>query len=61
MCVCVCVCVCRCEGALVTSVTVRNCIKLYQASEEHSAEALKKYCLQMISSHWVGQCSRLNG
>lgn len=42
----------KCEGALVSSVTVRNCIKLYQASEEHSAESLKKYCLQMISSHW---------
>ena len=36
-----------------SSVNVRNCIKLYQASEEHGAEQLKKYCLQIISSHWV--------
>ena len=44
----------RCEQALISAVTVRNCIRLYQTSEEHSAESLKNYCLQIISSHWVG-------
>ena len=48
--------VCRCEQALISVVAVRNCIKLYQTSEEHSAENLKNYCLQIISSHWVGFC-----
>jgi len=43
----------KCEQALISSVTVRNCIKLYQCSEENGAENLKKYCLQIISSHWV--------
>lgn len=43
----------RCEQALISSVTVRNCIKLYQTSEEHTALKLKEYCLQIISSHWV--------
>ena len=46
---------CRCEQALISVVAVRNCIKLYQTSEEHSAENLKKYCLQIISSHWVSR------
>lgn len=44
----------RCEYALISNVTVRNCIKLYQISEEHAAQKLKDYCLQIISSHWVG-------
>ena len=43
----------RCEQSLISTVSVRNCIKLYQTSEEHAAENLKNYCLQIISSHWV--------
>ena len=43
----------RCEQSLISTVNVRNCIKLYQTSEEHAAESLKTYCLQIISSHWV--------
>ena len=43
----------RCEQSLISTVSVRNCIKLYQTSEEHAAESLKTYCLQIISSHWV--------
>ena len=43
----------RCEQSLISSVTVRNCIRLYQTSEEHSAGELKKYCLKIISNHWV--------
>lgn len=42
----------KCEQALISAVTVRNCIRLYQTSEEHAAESLKNYCLQIISSHW---------
>lgn len=50
----------RCEQALISAVTVRNCIRLYQTSEEHAAESLKNYCLQIISSHWVGVYSHVN-
>ncbi len=63
VCVCVCMCVfsiqgvmllyCRCEKALMSSVTVRNCIKFYQTAEEISAELLKQHCSQLISNHWV--------
>ncbi|CAI8027099.1 Rabankyrin-5 [Geodia barretti] len=42
----------KCEQSLISTVNVRNCIKLYQTSEEHAAESLKTYCLQIISSHW---------
>ena len=48
----------RCEQSLISSVTVRNCIRLYQTSEEHSAGELKKYCLQIISNHWVREGGR---
>ena len=43
----------RCEQALMSGVTERTCLKLYQVSEEHNAEALKGYCLKIISNHWV--------
>ena len=46
---------CRCEQTLISTVEVHNCIRLYQTSEEHNAEQLKTYCLQIISSHWVSQ------
>ena len=36
-----------------SSVTVRNCIKLYQTAEEISAELLKHHCSELISNHWV--------
>ena len=44
---------CRCEQVLTACVSVRNCLKLYQVSEEQHANQLKSYCLQVISNHWV--------
>ncbi|XP_072163422.1 rabankyrin-5-like [Diadema setosum] len=42
----------RCEKALMSSVTVRNCIRYYQVAEEIAALELKNYCSQLISNHW---------
>jgi ankyrin repeat protein len=42
----------KCEEWLIGNVTVRNCISLYQVSEDHQANNLKKYCLQVISDNW---------
>ena len=53
---CVLVVLCRCEQVLTACVSVRNCLKLYQVSEEQHANQLKTYCLQVISNHWVCLC-----
>ncbi|GAB1599554.1 rabankyrin-5-like, partial, partial [Argonauta hians] len=42
----------RCENALMSFVTVKNCIQFYQSAEEMAAELLKKHCSELISSHW---------
>lgn len=42
-----------CERALIASVDVRNCIKLYTTAEEIGANELKDHCSQLISTHWV--------
>lgn len=43
----------RCEQALMSLVTVRNCIRYYQTAEEIRALALKEHCSELISNHWV--------
>lgn len=43
----------KCEQVLTAYVSVRNCLKLYQLSEEQHANQLKSYCLQVISNHWA--------
>jgi ankyrin repeat protein len=42
----------RCEKTLMSTVTVQNCIKLFQTATDAKANELRKYCLEMISSHW---------
>eukprot|EP00106_Octopus_bimaculoides_P020139 XP_014787581.1 PREDICTED: rabankyrin-5-like [Octopus bimaculoides] len=42
----------RCENALMSFVTMKNCIKFYQSAEEMAASILKKHCSELISSHW---------
>ncbi|XP_033101064.1 rabankyrin-5-like isoform X2 [Anneissia japonica] len=42
----------RCEKALMSSVTVRNCIRFYQTAEQIGASSLKTYCSELISNHW---------
>ncbi|XP_072043178.1 rabankyrin-5-like [Amphiura filiformis] len=42
----------RCEKALMSSVTVRNCIRYYQVAEEIGASSLKSHCSELISTHW---------
>ena len=42
-----------CERALIASVHIKNCIKLYTTAEEIEANELKEHCSQLISSHWV--------
>ena len=36
-----------------SSVSVSNCIKFYQTAEDIGAEELRKYCEEIITSHWV--------
>ena len=36
-----------------SSVSVSNCIKFYQTAEDIGAEGLRKYCEEIITSHWV--------
>ena len=43
----------RCERMLMSSVSVSNCIKFYQTAEDIGAEELRKYCEEIITSHWV--------
>ncbi|XP_028400515.1 rabankyrin-5-like isoform X2 [Dendronephthya gigantea] len=42
----------RCERMLMSSVSVSNCIKFYQTAEDIGAEGLRKYCEEIITSHW---------
>ncbi|KAK2174571.1 hypothetical protein NP493_794g01007 [Ridgeia piscesae] len=42
----------RCEHALMSSVTVNNCIHFYQAADEVNAESLRQHCCDLISVHW---------
>lgn len=41
-----------CERALIASVHIKNCIKLYTTAEEIEAKELKDHCSQLISTHW---------
>ena len=41
-----------CERSLITSVQIRNCIKLYTTAEEIGADGLKNHCSSLISTHW---------
>ena len=41
-----------CERALIASVQIRNCIKLYTTAEEIGANGLKEHCSGLISTHW---------
>jgi len=42
----------RCEKILMSSITVSNCIKFYQTAEDIGADSLRKYCAEIIASHW---------
>lgn len=42
-----------CENALIGSVAVRNCVRLYTTADEIGAETLRDYCSTLISTHWV--------
>lgn len=41
-----------CERALVSSVSVRTCVKFYCVAEEVGAANLLEYCSGLISTHW---------
>jgi len=42
----------RCEQALVSSVSVSNCIRFYATAHEIKATKLAEHCSQLISSNW---------
>ncbi|XP_077996108.1 rabankyrin-5-like isoform X2 [Glandiceps talaboti] len=42
----------RCEKSLMSSVTVKNCIKFYATADEIGANTLREYCSEIISNHW---------
>ena len=42
-----------CERALIASVHIKNCIKLYTTAEEIGAKELQDHCSRLISTHWV--------
>ena len=44
-----------CEGALLSSVGVRNCVRFYATADDIGAEGLKAHCSELISAHWVRQ------
>lgn len=41
-----------CEQALISNVTVRNCVKFYSVAEDINAVNLRDYCSALISTHW---------
>eukprot|EP00093_Oithona_nana_P001536 01536.XXX_6383_5822_1 [CDS] Oithona nana genome sequencing. len=41
-----------CERALIASVQLHNCIRLYTTAEEIGAKELKEHCSRLISTHW---------
>lgn len=43
----------RCEKALMASVNVKNCVKLYTTADKIGAQTLKEHCSSLISAHWV--------
>lgn len=46
----------RCEVALISAITVQNCLKFYKIAEEIHANVLQTHCSQLISTHWVSAC-----
>ena len=44
----------QCELALISAITVRNCLKFYKIADEINATVLLTHCTQLISTHWVG-------
>ncbi|CAF1139911.1 unnamed protein product [Adineta ricciae] len=42
----------QCELALISAITVRNCLKFYKIAEEINATVLLTHCTQLISTHW---------
>ncbi|UJR21238.1 hypothetical protein I4U23_024333 [Adineta vaga] len=42
----------QCEIALISAITVRNCLKFYKIAEEINATVLLTHCTQLISTHW---------
>ncbi|XP_043244281.1 rabankyrin-5-like [Amphibalanus amphitrite] len=42
----------KCENALMSSVSVKNCIKFYTTADDIGAGTLKDYCSRLISTHW---------
>ncbi|XP_065197269.1 rabankyrin-5-like [Sycon ciliatum] len=42
----------KCENGLVSMVTVKNCVRLFQVANDTNAKDLRKYCLEMITNHW---------
>lgn len=41
------------EQRLMPMVDVSNCVELFVRAEETGAEALRKFCASLMSSHWV--------
>ncbi|UJR28238.1 hypothetical protein I4U23_009488 [Adineta vaga] len=42
----------QCEVALISVISVRNCLKFYKVAEEIGAQVLQTHCSQLISTHW---------
>ena len=42
----------RCEDALVSSVSVSNCVRFYATAHQINASKLAEHCSQLISSNW---------
>ncbi|CAF3694746.1 unnamed protein product [Rotaria socialis] len=42
----------QCEAALISAITVRNCLKFYKVAEEIGAQVLHTHCSQLITTHW---------
>lgn len=43
----------QCEKYLIGIVGLKDCVQLYAAAEELSAQKLKEHCSSLISAHWV--------
>ncbi|CAF3943262.1 unnamed protein product [Adineta steineri] len=43
----------QCQIALISAITVRNCLKFYKIAEEINATVLETHCSQLISTHWT--------
>uniref|UniRef100_A0A2R5LJ33 Ankyrin repeat and fyve domain-containing protein 1 n=1 Tax=Ornithodoros turicata TaxID=34597 RepID=A0A2R5LJ33_9ACAR len=42
----------KCEEGLMSSVTVKNCVRYYQTADEIGAKCLQRHCSELISNHW---------